>query len=279
MEQLTTTDFPARQASMSDPFKSSSSLEPSQSSSYLGGASNLVDEPSNSLLSPLLLTTPKSSSRGIGRHSTFPLVNGPSSLDAIPESSSSDQHQYSSLSRKSRNPARGKTEPIEAYHHSQHSPTNHSMSNGASPYYNTPSRSSQSPGSSRTSSQHTSPTALTPQSTHDHHSTPPTSGGSRHSNPLPQPPLEHYNGSQKRRVRKGYWNKRGDHLTMSGFIVYAPNDQANPPELHDYPEASVAYRDEKGQVVNFLQRPEHPDSRPRHGQPPIRPYSSFIEYV
>ncbi|KAM6492506.1 hypothetical protein JOM56_012230 [Amanita muscaria] len=66
---------------------------------------------------------------------------------------------------------------------------------------------------------------------------------------------------------------------MSGFIVYAPNDQANPPELHDYPEASAAYRDEKGQVVKFLQRPEHPDSRPRHGQPPIRSYFSFIEYV
>ncbi|KAF8628289.1 hypothetical protein AX17_005993 [Amanita inopinata Kibby_2008] len=290
MENLSTADFSrslSRQFSTPDSIKIANSYEPTQSSPSTSGVSHLVEEPATAnLLSPLLITTPKSSNRALGRHPTFPLVNNPSSLDTIPEASLASRPNKSSR----RTPSRCQTDPVDAYHYN-YSP-NHPHSNNTSPHLvPSPSRSSRSSSSSRASSQQPSPTTSLSLSPHDYHTSPPTFNSSGQSNPLPVPPAELSNvslaGSKsnplpvrpKSRVRKGYWNKRGDHLTMSGYIVYAPHGQAYPPELQDYPDQSVGYRDNKGQFVNFLQRPELPESLPHHGQPPLHPYHTFLEYV
>ncbi|KAK2465622.1 hypothetical protein APHAL10511_002514 [Amanita phalloides] len=282
MENLTTGDLSNHHLSGPDTTNSSELTQ------TMSDVQNLVEEPSASLLSPLLLTTPKPQSRPLGRYSTFPMVSGPASLDTIHESSTtsrSDQ-QHSLRTRKSstRNPSRVKTDPVDAYQHN-HSP-NQPVSNNASPYFNpSPSRSSRSSSSSRASSQQPSPSTSLSLSPHDYHTSPPTSGSSRHSNPLPVPPGDYSLGNlsstrQKKRARKGYWNKRGDHFTRSGYVVYAPSDQVYPPELQDYPDESQGYLDENGQLINpGGQRPEHPESIPRHGHSPLRPYHSFVEYV
>ncbi|KAJ7573459.1 kinase-like domain-containing protein, partial [Mycena floridula] len=85
-----------------------------------------------------------------------------------------------------------------------------------------------------------------------------------------------------RRVRKGFWNRRGDHLdTGAGGIdqiVYAPHDRAYPKELKDYPDEKEGYRDEFGICIKWVERAELEESLPKQGKPPIRPYDSFIEY-
>jgi len=92
--------------------------------------------------------------------------------------------------------------------------------------------------------------------------------------PMPPPP-----GTIKRWRRVGYWNRRGDHCTKEGYIVYAPPDKAHPEELKDYPEDGVGYENGFGHIGLFdPKRPELPESLPRHGQPPERPYSEFVKY-
>ncbi|KAJ7138516.1 hypothetical protein C8R43DRAFT_1019388 [Mycena crocata] len=106
------------------------------------------------------------------------------------------------------------------------------------------------------------------------------------SNPLPDPPQElgrnpsitlpvqrtppaHY----RARLRKGMWNRRGDHLTMDGYVVYAPLNLAYPVDLRDYPAETAGYRDHLGSEIGYLDsRPELPESLPRFGQPPRQPY-------
>jgi hypothetical protein len=133
----------------------------------------------------------------------------------------------------------------------------------------------------RPSSRHTSPAATS----HERHVTPP----SHLSNPLPAPPAEirHSNPSPQQksppknyreRFRKGFWNRRGDHLTLGGFIVYAPPSKANPDELRNYPTENEGFRDHLGTFSELRSWPELPESLPRHGQPPVRPYESFIVY-
>lgn len=111
----------------------------------------------------------------------------------------------------------------------------------------------------------------------------------RLSNPLPPPPMDvrysipptpqepppqHY----KERIRKGYWNQRGDHLTVTGYLVYAPPEKAFPPELRDYPKENEGYRDQIGSLIPWMERPELPESLPRYGQPPMNPYESVSCY-
>ncbi|KAG6856328.1 hypothetical protein H0H87_005529 [Tephrocybe sp. NHM501043] len=76
-------------------------------------------------------------------------------------------------------------------------------------------------------------------------------------------------------ARRGYWNRRGDHCTKEGYVVFAPHDQTYPDDLAGYPENE--YENEiKHRIAFDPKRPELPESLPRHGQPPRRPYSSFI---
>lgn len=116
---------------------------------------------------------------------------------------------------------------------------------------------------------------------HDYHTSPPTSGSSRHSNPLPAPPAEYSDHSislsttqSSKRKRKGFWNKRGDHFTRSGYVVYAPYDEAYPRDLQDYPDEFQGFVDENGERLGPGLRPELPGSASRLGRPPMRPYHS-----
>jgi hypothetical protein len=76
------------------------------------------------------------------------------------------------------------------------------------------------------------------------------------------------------RVRRGYWNRRGDHLTPDGCVVYAPLGMAYPAELAAYPLEEAGYRDEKGGFVGYAERPELSASLPCKGRAPKRPYES-----
>ncbi|KAG0697908.1 hypothetical protein DFH29DRAFT_129058 [Suillus ampliporus] len=120
----------------------------------------------------------------------------------------------------------------------------------------------------------------------------PYNTSSRSSNPLPPPPMERPNPAASapppqspepahyvRRVRKGFWNRRGDYLTSNSYVVYAPEDKAYPAELREYPDEADGYKDQYGAFVPYLpERPELPASLPYHGRPPAQPYDSFVVY-
>jgi hypothetical protein len=87
----------------------------------------------------------------------------------------------------------------------------------------------------------------------------------RHPNAVPAPV----------KVRKGFWNRRGDHLTAEKYIVYAPHNQTNPSDLARYPSPKQGFMDSDGNIVPLDQSmQELPESLPRRGQPPISPYES-----
>ncbi|KAL5514223.1 hypothetical protein ACEPAG_2311 [Sanghuangporus baumii] len=83
-----------------------------------------------------------------------------------------------------------------------------------------------------------------------------------------------------RHVRSGFWNKRGDHLTDTGYVVYCPPGRCYPRELADYPDN--AFRDHLGNVVYKTpdMLPELPESVPKSaGRAPEKGYDTFIRYV
>jgi hypothetical protein len=100
----------------------------------------------------------------------------------------------------------------------------------------------------------------------------------------PQPP--------KRKVRYGYWNRRGDHLVVipsstpshspgsptsaahaRQYIVYAPHAEANPEELAHYPSPTEGWMNHRGQTLRYDPTvTELPESLPARGEPPVRPY-------
>jgi hypothetical protein len=87
-------------------------------------------------------------------------------------------------------------------------------------------------------------------------------------------------GTLQFRIRRGFWNRRGDHLTADLQVVYAPEDLASPPELADYPSEEVGYRDHDGTFVPYDgERPELPESLPSRGKPPKKPYAEVSESV
>jgi hypothetical protein len=73
-------------------------------------------------------------------------------------------------------------------------------------------------------------------------------------------------------VRHGYWNRRGDHLTPDGYIVFPPPSMQYPEELRMYPFENEGYQDHSGQFIAYVRRPELPQSLPKDGHPPERPY-------
>jgi hypothetical protein len=128
-----------------------------------------------------------------------------------------------------------------------------------------------------------------------HHTSPASSqeGRSSTSNPLPPPPVEFSltsapplrvptppPGTYSHRVRLGFWNRRGDHVTQDKlYVVYAPPDRADPPELADYPDPEDGYRNHRNEFILFDPgRPELPHSLPRHGRPPFYPYDKYVVY-
>lgn len=110
----------------------------------------------------------------------------------------------------------------------------------------------------------------------------------RDNNPLPPPPVERASLEASRppvqepsppryarKVRMGFWNRRGDHLTPNSFVVYAPHHRAYPDELRDYPDEREGYGDQFGSFVPWREeRPELPASLPYHGRAPTQPYDS-----
>jgi hypothetical protein len=75
-------------------------------------------------------------------------------------------------------------------------------------------------------------------------------------------------------VRHGYWNRRGDHLTPDGYVVFPPPRMQYPEELRMYPFENQGYQDQSGLFIAYVRRPELPQSLPKHGKPPERPYES-----
>ncbi|TFK18681.1 hypothetical protein FA15DRAFT_244210 [Coprinopsis marcescibilis] len=130
-------------------------------------------------------------------------------------------------------------------------------------------------------------------------------------------------------MRKGFWNSRGDYLTPTGYIVYAPQPLAFPPDLAHYPPPpsqsptpssdsehddhdhaqsggrdsrnkkkdskrksksppstsasgpayKAGYLNEHGTYAQWVSRPELPESLPRMGRQPEKPYEGFIEWI
>ncbi|KAI0071097.1 hypothetical protein K474DRAFT_1669379 [Panus rudis PR-1116 ss-1] len=110
------------------------------------------------------------------------------------------------------------------------------------------------------------------------------------ANNTPSSSRHHHSSSndRPRQIRKGYWNKRGDHLLIERdntgrehmYIVYAPRPLANPPELSQYPAAVEGFLNHEGQFIKYDPNiPELPDSLPLHGEEPKRPYDTFIKYI
>ena len=104
----------------------------------------------------------------------------------------------------------------------------------------------------------------------------------------------HHHHSRPQKVRAGFWNKRGDHLVIvdgpnvspSGrrekkyYVVYAPPGQTYPEELASYPPEDKGWGNIQDR--SFIQYSpsyeELPESLPRRGQPPPRPYESVRVY-
>ncbi|KAJ7484653.1 hypothetical protein FB451DRAFT_1233061 [Mycena latifolia] len=239
MEQLSTHSNSLSRQS-SLPAQLGTQPQPQSASSSMTGVASFVDEPS-SMLSPL-----------VGIVST--------------------NHKPSSrpLGRHSSVPVVGASSSLSAI---PEGPSD--SSSRRSPHYHVPRH-----------SRHTSPAASAPPPPHGPGPTPPR------ANPLPEPPQELPRNpgitlpvqrtpptKYRAAVRKGLWNRRGDHLTIDGFVVYAPVDRAYPEELRDYPAETVGYRDHLGAEIGYLaSRPELPESLPRFGQPPRQPYEKFVVY-
>lgn len=122
-----------------------------------------------------------------------------------------------------------------------------------------------------------------------------THSSSGSGNPLPAPPqpvsiprtprtphtvsasssAQAHGDANRRHMRKGFWNRRGDHLTGDLQVVYAPAHRVNPPDLQMYPSPTEGYLDHQGVFLQYdPNRPELKDSLPRHGRPAMRPYDS-----
>lgn len=61
--------------------------------------------------------------------------------------------------------------------------------------------------------------------------------------------------------------------------MYAPPEKANPPELANYPGEFSGYQDEQGRFIKFEVRRELPESLPRNGRPPEKPYESVSAFL
>jgi hypothetical protein len=60
---------------------------------------------------------------------------------------------------------------------------------------------------------------------------------------------------------------------MDKYIVYAPHNRTNPPELEGYPLSTEGYKDHYGNFVKYdPSRRELPESLPLQGQQPVLPY-------
>jgi hypothetical protein len=256
----------SRGLSVPEPLSRHHSFPTTSSPSSMGSLSTFTED-MGSVLSPLINSAQRSAAGSLSRSRTEPVIP-PAHLSTIPESASSSIHSSSDdffypLSvppdsdedspESSPSRHRVRTREIERERERDHER-----------------RRDRSQSYERTN-------RLTPYN-----------NSSRSSNPLPPPPMERPNPAASapppqspepahytRRVRKGFWNRRGDHLTSNMYVVYAPEDRAYPTELQYYPSETEGYKDQYGVFVSYLaERPELPASLPYHGRPPAQPYDS-----
>jgi hypothetical protein len=104
--------------------------------------------------------------------------------------------------------------------------------------------------------------------------------------PIPLPPYKHMPmplppgvKTMMQNFRAGYWNKRGDHLTATGYVVYAPEGMQYPDGLKTYPDVGEGYKNEKGYIIHHEDRPVLADSVSRNGARPVTPYSEVILHL
>ncbi|CCL99794.1 uncharacterized protein FIBRA_01816 [Fibroporia radiculosa] len=282
----------------SAPATSSSATSGSLSAPSLSFLTNFSEEPAG-LLSPLVAPSQSDSgsspgSRAVSRSQTFPTFPG-TPFEAIPEDRAVSQPRTPRPPERDRDPnATPYVNPRSPTRSSHTSPDAAPRQISRSSTYPSMGPSSTSPYKSSTSSQ--SP----PAPSRSRASSPARVSRASH-NPLPQPPVPtayplgtastassaaasvpasapqpQPQPSSPRKIRKGFWNRRGDHLTMERngqFIVYAPRQLANPQELNDYPSPVDGFMDHRGNKLRYDPHvPELPDSLPLHGEPPRRPY-------
>jgi hypothetical protein len=191
---------------------------------------------------------------------------------------------YTSRSSSSTRPAQtSSTSRYDSYEPKMSSTT--PRSNATSPYYPSSRVSPSQPAAAVNNYSPSQQSARSRGSGSSHR----TSSSGSYGNPLPAPPQPVSTSSARlasasastmpppatARRRKGFWNRRGDHLTADLQVVYAPDEYANPADLADYPSPVQGYLDHTGVFLKYdANRPELQDSLPRHGRPPKRPYPS-----
>jgi hypothetical protein len=253
------TKVPQRQSSM--PNVTTSSFVPDS----FAALPNFVDEPSNmAALSPLVSGAPRSVSHAAGRSQSDP-SHGQMPQVRPQTRSQTDSHIVgATLGTINENSREGQASR-DAFRPAPSTSPNRPSPPSSSSWKRSPSANSP-PKTSQRSPLHHNPLPRPPQETHN----PATSA------PLP-PRIPPPPGTWKLRVRRGFWNRRGDFLTRDGFIVYAPEDKAYPAELEHYPEH--AYVNETGDRVEYdPSRPELPESLPQRGRPPTQPYDVVSVY-
>lgn len=111
---------------------------------------------------------------------------------------------------------------------------------------------------------------------------------SKSLNPSPAPARNYPKGNGSaphtpsrgsRNARVGFWNRRGDHLTADGFVVYCPPGRNYPSDLAHYPERE--FMDHQGKVIHDSpdRHAEHPDSIPKAGRKALKPYDTVSPFV
>ncbi|KAK0232419.1 hypothetical protein EDD85DRAFT_775196 [Armillaria nabsnona] len=257
----------------------------SSTSSTIHASAPIYTEEPSALLSPLVLShTPALPNRSLGRHHTAPM------LSSIPETATRGMEPFPRTDVETLSRSIQRTSP-------RHTPETTSPRSRTSPHSTTvPSPYSNvipSPNSNVIPSPHSSRSSRSSSSRHRISS---SSSGSRRTspmmshNPLPEPPREFQYSlppprqktppkTYKKKARMGFWNRRGDHLTPDGHVVYAPPHLSHPAELKNYPRTKDGYMNHEGAFMK--QSPnwtELQDSLPRFGRPPVRPYESVSAF-
>ncbi|KAK0192301.1 hypothetical protein F5146DRAFT_927189, partial [Armillaria mellea] len=280
------------------------SISSSSSSTIHASAPIYTEEPS-ALLSPLVINhTPALPNRSLGRHHTAPMLSSipetatrgtePSSRTDVETPSriiQTTSPRYSPETTSSRSsapsPQNNVTPPPQNNVPPGPAPPSNVMPRGVpetSPFRRHLSATFRRPP-------HKAPSRSSRSSSSRHRISSSSSGSRRASpmmshNPLPEPPREFQYSlppprqrtppkTNKKKVRMGFWNRRGDHLTAEGHVVYAPPHRTHPTELKRYPRTKDGYMNHEGAFIK--QNPnwtELPDSLPRFGRPPVRPYES-----
>lgn len=206
--------------------------------------------------------SPDTAPRQISRSQTYPLLDAPASSRASTTPSRSPNTSTPSRSPNTSTPSR--------------SPNTTSRSRGPSPSRTTRVSHNPLPQPPMPSYYPTASVSASASASSSYPTSSTSVSSSSASMPV-VPPVSH------RKTRTGFWNRRGDHLIMERngqFIVYAPRNLANPPELGHYPSPVEGFMDQFGKKVRYDPTvPELPDSLPSHGEPPTRPYEHFVQYV